>query len=102
MVAIPDTTEFDWLAWAIGPVASGKIRSIAIAVPNNVPSRIMESKVLVSILLLEKRRMNTRATKMKEAHIALTQIGFASPAAVMTIAAVSQVATASELSRKSN
>jgi hypothetical protein len=102
IVAIPDTTEFDWLACAIGPVASGKIRSVAIAVPNNVPSKIMASNVLVSISLLENRRIKTRATKIKVAPIALAQIGFASPADVMTIAAESQVATASELSRKSN
>jgi hypothetical protein len=102
IVAIPDTTEFDWPAWAIGPVASGKIRSIAIAVPNNVPSRIMASNVFVSISLLENRWIKTRAIKIKVAHIALAQTGFASTADVMTIAAESHVATASELSRKSN
>ena len=101
MVAIPDTTEFDWLAWAIGPVASGKILSIAIAVPSKAPSRIMATKVLVSISLFENLRIKTRANKMKVAHIALTQTGFASPDDVMTIAAASHVATASELSRKS-
>jgi hypothetical protein len=51
--------------------------------------------------LPENRRMNTRVIKMKVTHITLTQAGFASPADVMTIAAASQVATASELSRKS-
>jgi hypothetical protein len=45
--------------------------------------------------------MNTRATKMKVAHIALTQTGLASPTEVMTIAAESQLAIAKELSRKS-
>ncbi len=62
----------------------------------------MASKVLVSISLFENLRTKTRATKMNIAHIALSQIGFASPAEVMTIAAESQVATARELSRKSN
>jgi hypothetical protein len=61
----------------------------------------MATKVLVSIWLWEKRRMNTRASKMKEAHIALTQIGLANPTEVMTIAEDSQVASAKELSRKS-
>ena len=101
IVAIPDTTEFDWLAWAIGPDMRGKIRSAAIPVPSMVPSRIMASSVLVSITSLENFWMNTRATKMKVAHIALTQTGLASPTEVMTIAAESQVATAKELSRKS-
>ena len=38
---------------------------------------------------------------MKDAHIALTQTGLASPTDVMTIAEDSQVASAKELSRKS-
>jgi hypothetical protein len=46
--------------------------------------------------------MKTRATKMKVVHITPIQTGLASPAEVMTIAAESQVATAKELSRKSN
>lgn len=102
IIAVPDTTEFEWLAWAIGPVASGKIRIIAIAAPSNVPSRIMATKVLVSISLLENLRTKTRAIKIKVAHMALAQIGFASPADAMTMADESQTAIASELSRKSN
>ena len=101
IVAIPDTTEFDWLACAIGPVVSGKIRRTEIPVPSKVPSRIMARSVLVSIASLENFWMNTRATKIKVAHIALTQTGLASPTEVMTIAPESQVATAKELSRKS-
>ena len=101
IVAIPNTTEFDSLACAIGPVVSGKIRSTAIPEPSKVPSRIMARSVLVSITSLENFWMNTRATKIKVAHIALTQTGLASPTEVMTIAPESQVATAKELSRKS-
>jgi hypothetical protein len=61
----------------------------------------MASSVLVSITSLENFWMNTRATKMKAAHIALTQTGLASPTEVITIAAESQLAIAKELSRKS-
>jgi hypothetical protein len=86
----------------MGPVTSGKIRSIAIEVPSNAPSKIMASKDLDSISLFEDRLIKIRATKMKVAHIALAQTGFASPDEMMTIAAESQVATAKELSRKSN
>ena len=101
IVAIPETTEFDWLACAIGPVTKGTIRIAAIALPSKVPNKIMATKVLASIWLWEKRRMNTRASNMKEAHIALIQTGSASPTEVMTIAEDSQVASAKELSRKS-
>ena len=62
----------------------------------------MATKVLVSIPLFENLWTKTRATKINIAHIALSQIGLASPTEVMTIAAESQVATARELSRKSN
>jgi hypothetical protein len=48
-VAIPETTEFDWLACAMGPVTNGSIRSTEIAVPNSAPNKIIDSKVLVSI-----------------------------------------------------
>ena len=101
MVAIPEITEFDWLASAIGPETKGRIRITAIEPPSKVPNRIMANNVLVSIWLSEKRRMNTRASSKKEAHIALTHIGLASPTDVMTIAEESHVAKARELSRKS-
>ena len=49
IVAIPEITELDSLAWAIGPVASGKIRMIEIEVPSKTPNKIIKSRVLRSI-----------------------------------------------------
>ena len=45
--------------------------------------------------------MNVAAASKNAEHIALAQTGFASPTEVITIAVANQVATASELSRKS-
>ena len=101
IVAIPETTEFDLLAWAIGPVTKGTIRIAAIEPPSKVPNKIMATKVLDSIRLWEKRRMNVRASNIKEAHIALIHTGLANPTDDMTIAEANQVANARELSRKS-
>lgn len=45
--------------------------------------------------------MKLRLSRTNVAHMALSQTGLANPAATITIAAESQVATANELSRKS-
>jgi len=101
IVAIPEMTELAWLALAIGPVVSGRIRIAAIEVPSTPPSKTIASKVLNSVLFCAKRRTKIRATNKNAAHIALAQTGLSSPTEAITIATASQVATANELRRKS-
>ena len=100
-VAKPETTAFDLLACAIGPETNGKTRTMAIAEPRKTPSKIIDSKILKSTFSLEKFRRNTRVTNINAPHIATSQTGLANPTEVITIAADNQVASASELSRKS-
>lgn len=101
MVAIPEITDLDSLAAAIGPETSGKIRMIAIEVPRKAPSAIIDTKLLNSVSVLAKCLMKVRETSRNIPHIALDQTGLARPKDVMTIVVDSQVATANELRRKS-
>jgi hypothetical protein len=101
IVAIPEITDLDSLASAIGPLTSGQIRIAAIEVPRNTPSKIIDSKALNSALLFAKCLRKVRATSKNMPHIALDQTGLVKPKDVMTIVVDSQVATANELRRKS-